>query len=325
MGRLSVLAEFGFKKDPFRGLHLETADVARIKRILAMAVESRAMVSIIADRGNGKSRAVDSVIREMDVKEVRLLTSDKERVLVGDIERALVTDLSQEECKRTREIRARQLRRILGEASRQQETVLVLEEAHRLHPQTLKSLKTLREMDWMGQSPLFTVVMVGQANALGSVNMGEVRLRTDIVVMKGLTQLEAREYAATTVGRCFEDAAIEAVSRLKQSRNYLDLQEMLIALMERALSGGEKKVTVFEVFDVYGGGFKEMRERVGMSITDMSAETGISKSTLSLFENDKLDKLTDEAVTRTREAVAEVLRKRMEGRDAPLGRLPGQG
>ena len=313
MSRLSVLAEFGFKKDPFRGVNIETADVSRVKRILGMAVESRAMVSIIAERGQGKSRAVDTVIKDMEVKEVRLLTSDKEKVLVGDIERALITDLSQEEVKRTREIRARQLRRILGESSRQQETVLVLEEAHRLHGQTLRSLKTLREMEWMGQSPLFTVIMLGQCDPMRKPGVDEVRLRTDTIYMKGLTQCEAKGYTTEVVGKCFEDAAIEALSRLKSARNFLDLQETIVALMEKALEYGHKKVTPFEIFDMFGGGLKELIRDADISLTELADATGISKATISLVANDKMDKLTDEMASRTRDAIAEVLRNRAGG------------
>ena len=320
MSRLSVLAEFGFKKDPFRGVNIETADVSRVKKILGMAVESRAMVSIIAERGQGKSRAVDTILKAMEVETglkpvctVRLLTSDKEKVLVGDIERALITDLSQEEVKRTREIRARQLRRILGESARQQEIVLVLEEAHRLHGQTLRSLKTLREMEWMGQSPLFTVIMLGQCDPMRKPGVDEVRLRTDTIYMKGLTQCEAKGYTTEVVGKCFEDAAIEALSRLKSARNFLDLQEMLVALMEKALEYGHKKVTPFEIFDMFGGGLKELIKDADISLAELSDATGISKATISLVANDKMDKLTDEMASRTRDAIAEVLRNRASG------------
>lgn len=313
MSRLSVLAEFGFKKDPFRGVNMETADVSRVKRIIGMAVESRAMVSIIAERGQGKSRAVNTVIKDMEVKEVRLLTSDKEKVLVGDIERALITDLSQEEVKRTREIRARQLRRILGESARQQEIVLVLEEAHRLHGQTLRSLKTLREMEWMGQSPLFTVVMLGQCDPMRKPGVDEVRLRTDTIYMKGLTQAEIGGYLNEVVGRCFEDGAIEALSRLKPARNFLDLQEMIVALMGKAMEYGHKKVTPFEIFDMFGGGLKELIRDADISLTELADATGISKATISLVANDKMDKLTDEMAAKTRDAIAEVLRNRASG------------
>lgn len=313
MGKLETLAEYGYHKDPFRMVSMETADSVRVRRVVNMAVDSRAMVSIVADRGSGKTSALHLSLKDMDVTAVRLLTSDKERVLVADIERALILELSQENVSRSREIRARQLKRIMGEASRQRPIVLILEEAHRMHGQTLRSLKTMREMEWMGVSPLFTVVMVGQYDPMRKRGVDEVRLRTDTVHMKGLTSGEIRDYAAATVGKCFDDDAIEAAARLGGGRNFLDLQEMLIALMERALCIGQKKVTAMEVFEVYGGGLKEVMKRVNVGLPELEKETGLSKSTLSLITNDKQGTLTDEKASDVRQAVAEVLRRRMAG------------
>ncbi|QII11216.1 hypothetical protein KsCSTR_18370 [Candidatus Kuenenia stuttgartiensis] len=323
MGRLAVLAEFGYRKDPFRGVHMETSDVSRVKRIVGMAVESHAMVSIVAMRGQGKTRAVDSILREMEVKEIRLFTSDKEKVLVGDIERALITDLSEEPVRRTREIRARQLRRIVGEASRRQEVVLVLEEAHRLHGQTLRSLKTMRELDWMGQNPLFTIIMIGQSNPMGKPGVDEVRLRTDTIEMKGMTAAEVKRYVWETVGKSFEPDAVEALSRLKDSRNFLDLQEMVINLMNKAMAYGRKKVEAFDVFELYCGGLKELIRKENISQGELAEEVKIPKSTLNLILNDKADRLTDETVANAREAIADVIRKR-KGIE-PAERMVGVG
>lgn len=211
----------------------------------------------------------------------------------------------------------------MGEASRRQEIVLILEEAHRLHGQTLRSLKTLREMEWMGQSPLFTVIMLGQYDPMRKPGVDEVRLRTDTVYMKGLTQNEVKDYTRATVEKCFEEDAIEALSRLRTARNFLELQEMLIALMERALACGHKKVTAFEVFDLYGGGLKELIKLTDISLSEIADETGISKATLSLVANDRMDKLTDDTASKTREAIAEVIRKKMEGKAGALRQVAG--
>src|SRR3990172_310355 len=241
VSRLEVLAEFGYSKDPFKGFRMETADSLRLKRLLKMAVESRAMVSVVASWGFGKTSALEIAFREIDAHVCKLITPDKERVVVSDIEKALILGLSNESCKRTKEVRARQIRRIIGETSREKPIILILEEAHRMHGQTLRALKTFREMDWMGQSPLFTVVMVGQYDPMRKKYVDEVRLRSDTVHMKGMTDSEVREYIKNTVGKSFEDDAIEAVSRLNGTRNFLDLQEVIINLMSKAMELGEKK------------------------------------------------------------------------------------
>lgn len=310
VSRLEVLSEFGYTKDPFKGFRMETADSLRLKRVLKMAIESKAMVSVVASWGFGKTSALEIAFREMDAHICRLITPDKERVVVSDIEKALILGLSNESCKRTKEVRARQIRRILGEASREKPVILILEEAHRMHGQTLRALKTFREMEWMGQSPLFTVVMIGQYDPMRKKYVDEVRLRSDTVFMKGLTDSEVREYVRNTVGRQFEADAIEAVSRLSGTRNYLDLQEILLNLMSKAIELGQKSVSSLEVFDLYGGGFKEVMKRVNISLTELSEEMGIPKSTLSLVTNEKQGTLTDTNYNDTRKAIAEVLRRK---------------
>lgn len=311
MSRLEILAEFGFTKDPFKTFRMETADSLKLKRVLKMAVDSKAMMSIVASWGFGKTSALDLAFREIEAHVVRLLTPDKERVVVSDIEKGLILGLSNEMCKRTKEVRARQIRRILGEASREKPVILVLEEAHRMHGQTLRALKTFREMEWMGQSPLFTVVMVGQFDPMRKRNVDEVRLRTDTVQMRGLTDSEVREYVKNTVGKHFETDALDAVSRLGGARNFLDLQDILIVLLGKAVEYGQKKVTALEVFDMYGGGLKEVLKRANVSLTDLAEETGISKTTLSMVTNEKQGTLTDERVNETKEAISNVLRKKL--------------
>lgn len=311
ISRLEVFAEFGYSKDPFKGFRMETADSLRLKRLLKMAIESKAMVSVVASWGFGKTSALEIAFREMDAHVCRLITPDKERVVVSDIEKALILGLSNESCKRTKEVRARQIRRILGEASREKPVILILEEAHRMHGQTLRALKTFREMEWMGQTPLFTVVMIGQYDPMRKKYVDEVRLRSDTVHMKGLTDSEVREYIKNTVGKSFEADAIEAVSRLSGTRNYLDLQEILLALMGKAIELGQKTVSPVEVFELYGGGVKEVMRRVNMSSPEMSVATGIPKSTLSMILNEKQGTMADDTYSEHRRKVVDVLRQKI--------------
>ena len=317
--RLEVLAEYGYDIDPFRGVVLETADGMRIKRVLRMAVESRAMISVVASWGFGKSTALALALKDLNATVVRLITPDKERVVVSDIEKALILHLSTESCARTKEVRARQIRRILGAATDESDVVLVLEEAHRMHGQTLRALKTFREMEWKGRSPIFTVVMVGQTDPMNKRQVGEVRLRTDTIRMRGITAGEVKDYISATVGEHFESDAIEAVSRRPEGRNFLDLQEMLVELMARALEAGQRKVTPVEVFELCGGGIKEVLKRTGLKQSDIARETGLSPATVSLVVNEKTDGLSDGAFKEARGAITDVLRKHSGGDAAKPG------
>jgi type II secretory pathway predicted ATPase ExeA len=217
-----------------------------------MAVESRAMVSIVGERGMGKTRAVRAALDKIGCKIVLVEKSQKERLTISDIEQAIILDLSDEPPKRGGEVRARQLRRIVGEASRKQKIVVVIEEAHRLHGQTLRSLKTLREIQWMGNTELFTVVLIGQSDPMNKAGVSEVRLRTDCIRMQGMTAVEAGEYTSVTLGKFFDDEALEAVSRLPQATNYLELQALLVELLNYAIAGGRDQVNKQDVNDVAG-------------------------------------------------------------------------
>ncbi|GER92663.1 ATPase AAA [hot springs metagenome] len=311
VSRLEILAEYGYTKDPFRFFRMETADYLRLKRVVKMAIDSHAMISVVASWGFGKTSALDLIFRDIDAKVVRLHTPDKERVVVSDIEKGLVLGLSNESCKRTKEVRARQIRRILGEASKEKPVVLILEEAHRMHPSTLRALKTFREMDWMGRSPLFTVIMVGQYDPMQKRGVDEVRLRTDSVVMKGLTASEVKDYIKHTVGRHFEDDALEAIAKLDESRNFLDLQEIVLNVMRNAMENGSKKVTALEVFEVYGGGIQEVLKRIGLKQSDVEKALGIPKSSLSLALGDRPNTMTPDKNREIKDAVTDYLKKQM--------------
>lgn len=273
ISKLETLVNLGFNRDPFKGFICKTGDSVRISRILAMAVNANAMVSIVGDRGSGKTRAILDGMKKMKVRQVFVRSADKSRLLITDIEQAMILDLSDEKPKRGKEIRARQLRRILGEASRKHEIVLVIEEGHRLHGMTLRALKTLREMDWMGETELFTIVLLGQSNPMNKAGVAEVRLRTDTIQMQGLTSKEINQYIQGTVGHIFEDEARASVSQLDEARNFLNLQNILVALMGRALAEGRDMVSAEDVAAEFGYSQKETNQKAGVSsIEDVKAD-----------------------------------------------------
>lgn len=252
MTKLETFVNLGLKADPFHRAVFNTGDALRALRILTIAVESRAMVSIVGPRGVGKTRSVRAALDKIGCRVVLVEKSQKEKLSISDIEQAMILDLSDEPPKRGGEVRARQLRRVVGEASRKQKVVVIIEEAHRLHGQTLRSLKTLREIQWMGDSELFTVVLIGQSDPMNRAGVSEVRLRTDCVQMHGLTGDEASEYVRATLGKYFDDEALELISSLPQAKNYLDLQELLVGLLNHALTGGREQVNKQDVNEVAG-------------------------------------------------------------------------
>ena len=248
--KLEILSLFGFEKDPFAGHEIESADTVRVRRLSAMAIQAHSQLSIVGERGLGKTRAVNGAMNGLKIQPVRVLSPDKGRVTAADIQEAILVELApNEKCRHDREIRVRMLRRILGEESMKRQVVVVIEEAHRLNGNVLRSLKNLRELDWMGKTHLFSVILIGQSDCTQRSGLAEVRLRTETLLLHGLTAAEVTEYIRATVGRVFDEDATEAIAALPDSRNYLDLQDILIRCMSAALAAGREQVTKSDVTD----------------------------------------------------------------------------
>ena len=304
ISKLELLAEFGFSRNPFTNFTIKSKDHVRIGKVAALAINDNAMVSVIGERGIGKSNAVRAALRKsQDIRIVSPYSNDINKLNINDIEQALILDLSHEKPKRGKELRARQLRRILGEASTRMKTVLVIEEAHYLHGMTLRALKRVREMEWMGKSGLFSVILICQSDPMNKPGVSEVRLRSDALYMKGLSQSEIISFVNRAIGSIIDKKATEAISKLPGSHNYEDLKAILFQLMETVLFAGRKKITLDDIERIFGGGsLEDMRKEVGISKADLAKESGWAQPTVS-----KLLKTEDD------EHVKPATRKKMDG------------
>lgn len=293
ISKLELLAEFGFTRDPFRRLSIKSSDHNRINKVVGMAVRDRSMVSVVGERGIGKSNAVRAALGALN--NVRLVcphANDINKLLISDIEQAIIFDLSSEKPKRGREVRARQLRRIIGEASTRMDIALVIEEAHHLHGMTLRSLKRLREMEWMGESQLFSIILVCQSDPMNKPGVSEVRLRSDSINMKGLSQGEVTEFVNNAMGAVVEEKAAQEISKLPGSSNYEDLKALLFNLMENAWLAGRRQVTVDDLENVFGGGAQVgKRQQAGKVKAEPASGSGEKGESLLSPEEEKTDAL----------------------------------
>lgn len=252
ISRYDVLTSFGFGRNPFGARLFETADMARIRRVIKMAVADRGLVSVVGERGAGKSIAVMKALEATGCKVCKVWSVDKKRLLISDIEYAIIHGLSQEPPKRMKEIRSLQLRRILGDSAKSRSIAVVIEEAHHLHHSTLRAIKALRELAWMGRANLFAVVLIGQSDATGKPGLAEIRLRADSVHMAGMSADEAVRYIAESLGDAVADDAARALAATAEARNYLDLQSLCIRSMAAAMAEGRNSVTAEDVGFVTG-------------------------------------------------------------------------
>lgn len=252
MTRLEIFSNLGYRKDPLKGHLFETGDMVRGRRILTMAVESQAMISIVGERGCGKTEVVKAALKRLPasdkpVREIWVIREAQEKLTIDDIKTSMILTLSREPVKRGGIVSSMQLRRVVGEASSKHRVVVAIEEAQRLHPNTLRSLKTLREMEWLGETELFTIILVAQSDPMNRAGVSEVRLRSDMVRMQGLSANEAAHYVRETIGKHFDDAAIDLLAELPPARNYLELQAVCVQLLNIALAAGRQQVTADDV------------------------------------------------------------------------------
>ncbi|MYE01628.1 MAG: AAA family ATPase [Alphaproteobacteria bacterium] len=246
---------WGLPPDPWAGPGVPTADAARAALLVRAAAEAQAMAWITGPRGSGKTVAVRGALAEAGAETVEPLRLDRERLRMGDVLSAIVRDVSGERPRQSAEARAGQARRILGQAARP--PVLWIDEAHALHPATVRGLKRLRELAWKGRAPLLGIVLSGQRDA--SERIPEVGLRSDRAELIGLTPDEASAAVCRALNgdrMRIEPDAVRLVAESPAGRNWLDLQSACDAVLAAASAAGEARASAGTVRRALG-----LRER----------------------------------------------------------------
>lgn len=249
-----IRQRFGVPVDPWAD-DVPTADAMRIAALVRAAARSKLLVSITGERGAGKTRAVRAALRGLQgVRVVAPLRLDREKLHLGDVQAAIVRDLCDESPRRSGEARSGQVRRVLGAA--RGPVVLWIDDAHVLHPATLRGLKRLRELTWRSAGPLLGVVLTGQTDRVARVP--EVGLRADRLACAGLSAAEAdaalRRACTAGAVEIVAPAARAALAATDAARNWLDLEALLDACLLEAAGRGEDRVTPGAVAAVCGTG-----------------------------------------------------------------------
>lgn len=290
MSRILTRHAFNLGADPWGDLSIQTADATRVETMVRAAVGpmprtnhnyGQAMVSILGERGIGKNCAVQAALDKCPgAKVVWLQRLTREKTHMGDIEDAIISEISRESPRRSGEARSRQLRRLLGEAQEKNPVVLVLDDAHRFHPNTLRGLKRLREMSWTGRRCLIGIILIAQRDAAKSVD--EVGLRSDAVWMEGLTKIEAFQALNLAIGTACDHEALQALADSNTVRKtWLDLQAASDQVLESALADGRNKVSLKDVVLTIGAGLKAMAQEAGITQSAIAKAVGGSETQVS--------------------------------------------
>ncbi len=298
----SVMRHFGLPQNYERRIY-EGAPYRMFRDDLRGILLRSGMVAVIGETGAGKTTLVEDVIRSLkeDFDVVRVRSLDKERLRIGNVVSAMVYDLSQEGPRRDAEARARQLSRIVGMrvVSDQRRVVVILENAHRIHGNTILALKELREMTFAGHSKLFGIVLIGQLPLLAKIQrLKEIYLRMDVIEMTRehgwMSYEERKRYLKTVYGEALNE---ELCARAAYGAGIpLELNALVESRMEAAFYAGRELGP--QDFDIP---LKTMKEVAGISFGEIADQVGYDRSTVSRvingqYKNDKLAALVREAI-----------------------------
>ena len=213
---LQARKQFKIVADPFAGDVTKVDDVYMsddtrfIAEYLYQTARVGGMVALIGESGSGKTTIRRYAIDRMqsEGQKVRIIIPrciDKSRLSATSICDAIILDCSEEHPKRTLEAKARQIERILTNSSRAGWShVLMIEEAHDLHVQTLKYLKRFWELE-DGFKKLLAIVLIGQPEMKGKLD-------------------EAKNWEAREVIRRMEVLELEPLASGKEIAAYLDIK-----------------------------------------------------------------------------------------------------
>ncbi len=220
---------------------------------LVNAIRDNHLIAIIGQFGAGKSHlfrhAVKSISRDSDKTPVfiHVRSKDKERIRIGHIMSAICFDLN-ESPRRDQEARARQVIRLLGEKHvvQKKQVCIVIENAHGLHANTLMAIKDLREDEFAGHSPLFSVVLVGQEPLKNKLSLRrEVLYRSNLLELNdsnGWMNFDDRiRYVKHVYGDAITATAIKRIAHLWKVP--LELDYNIERKLEDAFKAGFEQIT----------------------------------------------------------------------------------
>lgn len=254
------------------------------------AVESRQMLGVVGPFGSGKSVLVREALHDHLSKDQMIYVQnfDKENLTIGHIVSQIVRALGGSESPR-RDMNARciQLGRIVGEHAvvQDKDVAVVIENAHRIHANTLLALKDARESaTYKGYDELFSVLLVGQEPLAAKLDrFGEVKYRSRQLTLSPsadwMTHEERLRYLDAIYGDVIEPAVAVRLAALYETP--LELDYHIEQKLEMMRDAGLDQMTE----DIIDFSIREQREALGVSLRDLEKKTGVPKSTISDLEH----------------------------------------
>lgn len=314
--RQSLLDKFGIPSPGTYQGPLHKTYISDIKS----AIMARSQVALVAQFGAGKTEIANQVKTSWIPGAqdrplfVNIVSPDKARLSITSVLEAMLDALKSPKKGRSSQAKATNLITALGKSinTHNREVCLVIDNAHRCREDLFTELRDLREQDYNGIKPLFSVLLIGQTGLEGKLKeREEVGCRTQYFFMtenKGWWSYNDRvQYLKAVYGDAITQQARENIAK---KNNVPLLMDVSVAdAMERAASSGVKDVIDEEVVP---SPLAEQKKALGVSLQDIANEAGISKTSVSnVLGNEGTDKSNPDQEIRTQRAL-DILRKKKE-------------
>jgi len=286
----SLLNHFGLSK---QGYHWsKTTEV--FKEDLKESILNRQMIALIGQYGVGKTILTSKVFGELknQVLFIKIKNVNREALTVNHMMSAFIDEHTEESPRRCSEARTSQFTRLIGQLITQskRDICFVVEDAHRPKVEFFRSLKELREIEFNGINPLFSVLLIGHKKLGDNLSFRkEVLLRSvklELCEATGWMDLTERiEYLRTVFGRAITKSARQRIATLHKFP--LEMDYFIYEKMKEARLAGK---TVLDD-DVVQPTLKELYDAAKESDPDAISYRKLAKE---INENGKLNKKISE-------------------------------
>ncbi len=287
-----MFTHFGLKEDPFAYPEpFESADFKKVSTSVQRCARDRGWLLITGTPGSGKTFAMYEALASLEnVRPVRLMGGNRRQYYVTNVDNALFLDLADgtETMRSSREARRRQLERVVGQASREKDVLVLADEATNLPATTFTEIKMMRDSLHFGtdprnpkrpdRRPLFGVVMVGWPCVADRVeSSNELRPRIQRLEMQGLARSEVVRFVEHLgLAKICPKETCNAIADF--SRYPLVIMDRLRYGMERAWQRGDKAVSTedvtMDVSELY-----HLVQRTGTKLKEIAEGAQVSLST----------------------------------------------
>lgn len=286
---------------------------------LRESILAREMMAVIAPPGAGKTHLLSRVKRSLEGTDqapswVHVRDMTPRRTRLQNVLNAIVRDLSDNESLRhDLENRSRQVDRLLGtQMAAGHPACVVIEDAHRLHPDSLSALKLLREAEFNGVAPTHSVVLLGWPSLRRLLSRhDEIRWRTDQLVMSEkegyMRPPERADYLENVFGPALSDEVRRTIAQ--QCQVPAEMNARVKDAMREARNLG------YDVVDdrTVSPRMHEMKEAMGLSQKEIGQEADLSKSTVHRVLKDEKKGRENKHTDDVQKAIDRIKRRRSEG------------